>query len=184
MMGCACNRSSQLLGGLMGALDPIHIESYFELSLEMDVKCYSASGCVWALENEREIQAAINESDYASGVEVYRIAGVINPYIVIRGYSAQDFGSADHLRKGILDTITAAGYLFNAGSVRFQADTYDPTTGEPTTTRDDRPLDTTPDPNAPSWFDQLALDLGVEKQTATYLIIGGAVLAIALIAKR
>lgn len=79
-----------------------------------------------------DIRKAVQNTGYVQDLQVYSMAGWtdFNPFIVINGRARYDHGSASHLRGHILSAVGSSGYDYDAGSVRFEADTYDPATGQ------------------------------------------------------
>lgn len=187
-MGCACNQSNQLLGALMGDVSgrPVHIEAPFSLGVELfsDAPWYEGSYGI----DIQAIQDALNESDYTSGVGVFQISGVLHPFIAVEGYSAQEYGRDGDLRNAILSVIDGVyGVGINRGTVRFEVETYDPTTGQTQTTRYDAQTGGSAgqaSPEGPGFLDQLGQSLGISERGTQYVLIGAAVLLAALLLKR
>lgn len=116
---------------MLGALDPIHESAWFSYGAELAGTSVIGDLMTTVIDNIRE---AINQSGYAYANEVRHAAGTINPFIIIEGGSGREYGSADHLKKAITDTIQGLGYRVNTGSINFYASTYNAQTGAPTQT--------------------------------------------------
>lgn len=174
------------LGAL--TLPPIHQGASFSLGVEIDVDCNSASGCVWMDSDEESIREALNRSGYViPGVLVYQLSGALNPFIVIEGASGREYGSANHLRDAIISVMRGLGYFLNTSALRFQADTYDPQTGAPSTGRYDAPIGggTSPPPDVVSDIgagivDTISDAFSIDRSTATLIGVGAGVLVLIL----
>lgn len=189
-MSCCCDQSG--LSGLLAGLGdvsgrPVHIEAPFSLGVEVynDAPWYSGR---YGIDYDA-IAAALNESDYVSGVSVYPLSGVRNVFIVIEGYSAQEYGRDSHLRNAILDVVDGVyGVQTSRGSARFEVETYDPQTGQTQTTRYDAPAGGSANPPSDVGIDfgagivdSISGALSVDRSTATMIGVGVGALALILV---
>lgn len=111
-------------------LPPIHAGAPFSLGVEL--------AGAWNINDlfvdTDLIRRALDASGYVqAGVQVYQQAGIINPFVVVSGRSGREYGSAAHLRDAIISVMQGFNTL-NLETLKFQADTYNPTTGAPSTT--------------------------------------------------
>ena len=116
----------------LGSLDlpPVHAGAPFSLGVEL--------AGAWNINDlfvdTDLIRRALDASGYVqTGVQVYQQAGIINPFVVVSGRSGREYGSAAHLRDAIISVMQGFNTL-NLETLKFQADTYNPETGAPSTT--------------------------------------------------
>lgn len=189
-----------LFGNGLGSLDlpPIQNGSSFSLGVELsgwdtltDLSYWSKDGLLAA------IKKAVESGGFVQiPVRVYFLTGNINwnPFLVVEGKAFYSHSSASHLRDAVLSAIGSV-INFNAGSVRFEADTYDAATGqlntEPSKRRYDAPAggnnqappETPKEIDWPDFIDTLSIELGVSQ----WGIVGGLTLLVfagAIAAKR
>lgn len=181
MCGCAdCGQSDALLAGLMSGLtDPMHVGAWFRLGVEM-------SG--WERLDDLfvdvgRIQSRLNGSGYVQGVQVYKQSGVVNPFIQIEGSSAREYGQSRHLKDAVLSVVGSL-HPINAGSVQFEAETYSASTGEPTHTYEEAPINQSGPGAGSGIFDSLARQIGIQATEAKWLAIGGGVLLVVLLTRK
>lgn len=183
---CTCNDNG--LGalaagfGLRGITDPIHKNARFSLGVEI-VGLYRIDDL---FADPEAIRTALINSGYVSvNTQVYQRAGIINPYIVVEGGSGREYGSAMHLRDAVLSVIQSM-HRIDAGTVSFEADTYNPQTQAPTVARYDAatggavyaPVSSD---SFSGIFDQLAASLGVTRTQAVMIGAGGAIVGLILL---
>jgi hypothetical protein len=146
-MSCGCQQCGSGLGDLarfyglrgLGILDmaPMKAGAAFELGVELngwDVNF--GSDTPYLMTNLLEaIRTAILNTGYVTDLQVYSMAGVTdwNPYIAIKGRAKYEHGSASHLRDIILGAVGSV-IEYNP-PVNFNADTYNPATGQVQTER-------------------------------------------------
>lgn len=162
--------------GLRGIGDPIHVGAWFRLGVEIN------GWGTWddLFVDVDQIRQALDASGYVvPGVQVWKQAGLINAFIVVEGKSGREYGQALHLRDAVLSVISGL-HPINAGSVQFEASTYDAGSGAETSTYVTAPRNV---PSAPI-TQPIASALGVDTQTATYLAIGAAVVLGIVILRR
>lgn len=174
-MICQCGQQIGLLG-LAAITDPIHYGASFSLGVEL----------TFVYPDTEAIRHALNSSDYVrSGVNVYKLSGYINPFIVIEGQSGREYGSASHLKDAVLSVIENH-YELNRSSVRFEAQTYQVGSGAPTTGRYDASVggsasEAPLEPISMNPIDGIAKILGVTRNEAMVIGIGGAVVGVVLL---
>lgn len=135
MSCCAdCNQKNSFgLDGLLGSLEmaPIQPGAPFSLGVELS----GAESFKWMHDVDaimEDVRIAVQQGGFVQiPVRVYKLSGwtSLNPFIVIEGRAKYGHSSAAHLRDAILSAVGSV-ISYNAGSVRFEADTYDPTTGQ------------------------------------------------------
>lgn len=183
--------------GLSGLLDlpPNQAGASFSLGVEVsgwdtviDPDYWSRGGLL------ADIQQAVQAGGFVQiPVRVYTLTGWANwnPFVVIEGRAKYAHSSASHLRDAILSGVQSV-INYDAGSVRFEADTYDQATGLPNTDPSKRRYDAptggnnaaVPDPpkgfDWPDWMDKLSYDTGFSQMaiaiTGGVFIIGGALM--------
>ena len=182
-MNCCCDTTRGLTG--LGALDPIHVGAPFSLGVEISGWWYIHDMMV----DVDVIRLKLDASGYVQpGVQVYQMAGVINPFIVVEGRSGREYGSADHLKDAVLSVIASLNTA-DYSTVRFEAQTYSAATGSGSTARYDAPLGGSANyaPAAAgsdglsSALDQLAVWMGVSRTQAALIGAGGALVGILLL---
>lgn len=197
--GVPCNGLSGLptgLDGLLGSLTlpPNQAGAAFELGVELSGYSVDHVNIRNTLE---KVRMAVQQGGFVQiPVQVYSMAGFtdFNPFIVIKGNARYAHSSATHLQNAIISAVASVvGY--DAGSVRFEIDTYDPATGEtytdPTMRRYDAPTGsaTTPPPDVPKpfqWPDfiqNFALEMNVSNGTAAAILAGGGLLGLLVVKK-
>lgn len=174
---------------LLGSLDllPVHLNAPFTLGVEVN-----GWGRIEDLFVDTEqLRVALDRSSYVTpGVQVYKAAGVINPFIVVEGRSGREYGSATHLKDAVLSVLGQFNVL-NRDTVQFQAETYDPQTNAPQTgTYQAAGIDNTPGaypqlsyPGSGGLVDSIGQAFGLD-QTGTYVLIGGGALVTVLLLRR
>lgn len=194
MMSCGCGsecckQSDALLSGLsgiLGELDPIHESGWFSYGAELIGTSVIGDLMTTVIDNIRE---AVNKSGYAYANDVRHASGYLNPFIIIEGGSGREYGSADHLKKAITDTIQGLGYRVNTGSINFYASTYNPQTGEPTQTESVGPNNKSSSRKPDCKWDELELtdyvacQLGITTSSAMVVGAVGGLLAVVLLSK-
>jgi len=200
--GIGCDGLTGWPFGLAGLaeldLPPNQAGASFELGVELngwdvltDLSNWTMAGLL------DEVRLAVQQGGFVQvPAQVFSLTGITswNPFIVIKGRAAYAHSSASHLRDAILSAVaTVVGY--NAGSVRFEADTYDPTTGQthtdPAKRRYDAPVGggTTPPPDIPKPFEwpefikTLANELNIKPASAFGILIGGGLLGLLMVKK-
>lgn len=192
MMDCNCRlpgsiaTSGEGAGGLGALLPPVHIGAPFSLGVEVS----EFSGGPRAIDIE-QIRLALAASDYVlPSVQVYQMGGYFNPFVVVEGSSGREYGSATHLKDAVLSVIqaaTAGAATVNFGSVRFEAETYEPSTGGAQTTRFDAPLGggASGAPQVISSLTQsIASYFGLSADEAKLILIGGAAILALVVLRR
>ena len=169
------------------SLGPVHVGARFSLGFEFD------KGLTLEIEPVMQaIQARLRASGYVStDTRISWLAGYVNPFVVIEGKSGREYGSASHLKDAVLSVVENV-WPIDAGTVRFEAETYQPgqpANAAPIPQRYDAPAGggntAPPPPPAPSefgqFFDQLALDLGISRGSAFGLAVAGVVLGLVVL---
>jgi hypothetical protein len=139
----------------LGILDLPPMKAGAAFSLGVEISGWDSR--IWDSEATiiEEIRTAVQNTGYVTDLQVYSLAewSDFNPFIVISGRARYDHGSASHLKDHILSAVGSV-YGYNAGSVRFEADTYDPATGQvytdPAQRRIDVPLGARTSPPTPT----------------------------------
>lgn len=171
-MSCRCQNN-----GLQGISDPIHRGAWFRLGVE--VSGWGDLEDLWV--DLEEIRHALDDSGYVvPGVQVWKQAGVINTFVVVEGKSGREYGQAMHLRDAVLSVIGNL-HVLNYGSVQFEAETYDASSGTRTTTVIEAPRNQTV---AGGVTQQIMSGLGVTQKEANILAIGGVALVVLFVLKR
>ncbi len=169
--------------GLRGINDPVHVGAPFSLGVEL-----TSWASVEDFVNEENLRQALALSGYVqANVQVYQMAGVFNPFIVVEGGSGREYGSALHLKDAVLSIIKSQ-YTIDPASVRFEAQTYNAQTQAQTITRYDAPTGGSAQ-NAASGaggavsgiVDKIATSFGVTQSQALLIGAGGAVVGIFLL---
>jgi len=173
------------LQGLMsGVGDPVRQGSQFALCIEF-TDYYEQIWPPPLADTMAAISTAIQNSGATQGlVRVYQLAGVVNPFICVEALAGHDYSHAYDLRDGVLAVIASQYSGINYGTVRFQATTYNPQTGETAESRTDTPEGSGPPVPETSFFDSIAKSLGVGKDEAQLLVFGGAALLLVMVMKR
>lgn len=178
MNGCNCHAG---MSGVTGR--PVHVGAPFQLGVEFSD---------WWLDTSfkdlptilKEIEAALAGSGYTSGlVRAYQLAGYVNPFVAIESYSGREYGSDQHLKDAVLSVVAGIYPQINYGSVTFQVETYDPTTGQTQTLFQPSPIAAAgATTGVGSGFDAIGQTIGnVFRVDATTGLVIGAVGAVALI---
>ena len=187
---CNCTHNDNGLGalaagfGLRGITDPIHKGARFSLGVEF-AGLYRIDDLF--VDTEYLRTALINSGYVTSNTQVYQKAGIINPYIVVEGGSGREYGSALHLRDAVLSVIQAT-HRIDAGTLSFEAETYNAQTQAPTVARYDAatggavyaPASSGSD-SVSGIFDSIAASLGVTRSQAVMIGAGGAILGLVLL---
>lgn len=171
--------------GLRGITDPIHKGARFSLGVEVS-GWYRIDDLF--VDTEALRTALINSGYVAANTQVYQKAGIINPYIVVEGGSGREYGSALHLRDAVLSVIQSM-HRIDAGTLGFEAETYNAQTNAPTVARYDAATGgavyaptTSAGPGSFSGvIDSLATSLGVTQTQAVLIGAGGAILGLVLL---
>ncbi|MFN0112990.1 MAG: hypothetical protein ACKVZH_29370 [Blastocatellia bacterium] len=173
-------REQQGLGSL--DLPPNQAGAAFQLGVEL-----SGWDVAWYMHNIDAVLEAVRLAVQRGGfvqipVQVYSKASFadFNPFIVIEGRARYAHSSASHLRDALLPAVGSV-FDYDSGSVRFEADTYDPATGQvhqdPAQRRYDAPFGgraaPPPDPLQPSILDKLRAELGIGKDEMIVLGVVG-----------
>lgn len=189
-----CRRCRAGLGSL--DLPPIQAGAAFSLGVEVSGWNIATDWDYWTTQGLLDqIQQAIQQSGFVQiPVRVYTLNKSFvnfNPFVVVEGRANYSHSSASHLRDAILSSIqTVIG--FNAGSVRFEADTYNPQTGQLNTDPSQRRYDAPSGgnnaappapPNSgidwPDSIDKLAYEFNVSQWTVVgvgaLILFGGAI---------
>lgn len=182
--GCGCNSCGDagLLSGLSaplmsGMADPMHVGAWFRIGAEFEGWHRLEDLFV----DTQGLQQALNASDYVRNARVYKVAGVINPFIVIEGESNREYGQAKHLRDSVLSVVDRTNVI-NYGSVQFEAETYDAQTGEATQTVEEAPRNQTG--QGSGFMDEIGRQLGLPTQEMKWVLIGGGALLVVLLLKK
>lgn len=173
--------------GSLASLDlpPNQAGASFSLGVELN-----GEEMAWKMFNTdaviEEIRLAVQQGGFVQvPIRVYKLSSwsSFNPFIVIEGRARYAHSSASHLRDAILSGVGSV-IGFDAGSIRFEADTYDAATGlpntDPTLRRYDAPTGgnnaAAPDPPKkfkwPDSIEQLATEFNT---TPGKVVIGGIV---------
>lgn len=171
-MSCRCESN-----GLGAISDPIHRGAWFRLGVEIN------GWGDWEdlFVDLDEIRRALNDSGYVvPDVQVWKQAGVVNAFVVVEGKSGREYGQALHLRDAVLSVMSNL-HVLNYGSVQFEAETYNASSGTPTTTVVAAPRNQT---IAGSVTQTIASGLGVSQKEAMILALGGGALLLLLVLKR
>lgn len=158
----------QGLGDITG--NPVHIGAPFQLGVELS-GWYADVSFRELPQLLQQMEAALSRSGYTSGlVKIYQIAGSLNPFIVVDGYSGREYGSDKHLRDSVLSVLSSIYQNLNYSSVTFTVATYDAQTGQQQVTTTPAPREM-PNGSFPVQVgDTLGSVFGVDAQTG--LIIG------------
>lgn len=178
-MSCDCRQTG--LSGVTGR--PVHLGAPFQLGVEfsdwwLDTSFKDLSQILI------EIESALAASGYTAGqVKAYQLAGYINPFVVIESYSGREYGSDAHLKDSVLSVVSKIYPQINYGTVTFQVETYDPSTGQTQTIFQPSPIAAAgTSPGVGSAVDSIGQSLGsVFNVDATTGLVIGAVGAVALI---
>jgi len=178
MSGCNCASG---LGALTGR--PVHLGAPFNLGVEfrdwwLDTSFKDLSQIL------TEIESALAASGYISGqIKAYQLAGYLNPYVVIEGYSGREYGDDRHLRDAVLSVVDRIYPDIDWATVQFQVETYDPSTGATETVFQPSPIIAAgTSPGVGSAVNSLGQSIGnVFQVDATTGLVIGAVGAVALI---
>ena len=187
---CNCTHNDNGMGalaagyGLRGITDPVHIGAPFSLGVEL-----TSWASIDDFVDENALRRALDSSGYVRpGVQVYQMAGVFNPFIVVEGQSGREYGSATHLRDAVLSVVQSQ-YTIDPASIRFEAQTYNPQTQARTVARYDAQTGgsaqyappATSGADVSGIFDQIAGSLGVTRSQAVMIGAGGAILGLILL---
>lgn len=75
----------------------------------------------------RDIEKALASSGYVQGiVKVYQLAGFVNPFIEIAGYSGRDYGRPEDLRDSVLSVVQRFYAKISWASVQFTTESTEP----------------------------------------------------------
>lgn len=172
----------------LGSLDlpPNQSGASFALSFEANGWDLLTDLSIWTTNQLLEnIRLAVQASGFVqTPVRVYTLNDSpinFNPYVVIEGRAAYAHSSASHLRDAILSAVQNV-ISYDAGSVRFEADTYNPQTGEantdPTLRRYDAPTGgnnvapiNQPGFAWPNWIRRASYETGV----SPVVVVGGVI---------
>lgn len=184
---CNCTHNDNGMGalaagyGLRGVTDPIHKGARFSLGVEFE-GLYRIDDLF--VDTEALRTALINSGYVTWNTQVYKQAGIINPYIVVEGGSGREYGSALHLRDAVLSVIQAT-HRIDASTLSFEAETYNPQTQAPTVARYDAATGgavyapaTQGADSFSGIFDSIAVSLGVTRSQAVMIGAGGAILGV------
>lgn len=186
---CNCTHNDNGMGalasvyGLRGITDPVHIGAPFSLGVEL-----TSWASIDDFVDEEALRRALAGSGYVqASVQVYQMAGVFNPFVVVEGHSGREYGSATHLRDAILSVVQDQ-YRIDPASVRFEATTYNPQTQAQSVARYDAPTGGAQYAPAAAGadtfsgvFDSIAGSLGVTRSQAVLIGAGGAILGVILL---
>lgn len=174
-MACGCSENN-LLGSL--TLAPIKQGGRFQFGYNTgyDTGPFTAA----------DVAQLTNAQGITQGAVSYVLSGTLSYYVAVEGKAAHDYGSASDLRDAIYNAIVGGGFSIDPASINFN---FEPAPGSGTTPQ---VIYTGPGagggaaPTVPgaSIFDDLAATLGVTRNTAQAVIIGGAVLALVLVMKK
>lgn len=187
---CNCKHNDNGMGalaaayGLRGITDPVRIGAPFSLGVEL-----TSWASIDDFVDEEALRRALASSGYVqASVQVYQMAGVFNPFVVVEGHSGREYGSATHLRDAVLSVIQSQ-YTIDPASIRFEATTYNPQTQAQTIARYDAQTGGAQyAPRVPAGsnsfsgiFDSIAGSLGVTRSQAVLIGAGGAILGVVLL---
>ena len=179
MCGCGCGKCGSGLLGLLGdlRLAPMYAGDRFSFGFESTLGGGPGFGSnPFSYEG---IATLIEDAGLSYNTRSYQAAGIINPFIVIDGVSAQNWDSASDLRDSIFSVVQSAGYWPNSSTIRFEAETHPEDTQAVTTQRSDSGV-----PSSGLNLDSISSKLGIT--SATTLAIGAALAlgAFALLSRR
>jgi len=142
--GCRnCRNCRASLGSL--DLPPIQAGASFSLGVQVSGWDIATDWDYWTTQGLLDqIQQAVQSGGFVQiPVRVYTLnksAFNFNPFVVIEGRARYAHGSASHLRDAVLSAVQTV-ISYDAGSVRFEADTYNAQTGQPNTDPSQRRYD-------------------------------------------
>ncbi len=174
-MSCQCEQSG--LGHLMGqlSLPPVKKGARFQFGYNVG---YTAGGF-----RAEGVAEATNAAGVTFDATSSYLAGVLNPFIALEGRSNADWNSGSDFRDALYNAIAGAGYPIQPESIQFNVETVQGGYTLP-------PVSSTGPPGASAggavgdFFDEIAGSLGVSKQTAQAIAIGGGVLLAVLFLKK
>lgn len=178
---CDCNGNG--LGAITGR--PVHLGAPFQLGVELaewgtDLAVEVLDPFDWSTtafpDLLRSMESKLAGSGYTSGlVKIYRLAGYVNPYIVVESYSGREYGSDQHLKDAVLSVLASLYPKLNYGSVTFSAETYDPATGQTQITTTPAPRESTGSGVLDQVGQTIGSTFGLDTQSALLLGALGAV---------
>lgn len=182
-MSCCCDTYEHpLLGALMGQLSQPAMKKGARFAYGYN------TGYTTGPFEASEIAALTNGAGLTEGARSWVVAGTLSYFIAVEGRSAKDWASGTDLKDAITQLIISNDYSIDLSSIQFQFEPAQGTTSPPViyTGPPGSPgvPKNQPDPNKKSFWEEIAEELDVTKDTAQIVTFGGVALLLILLMKR